>query len=197
MIDMTGINLKKSIEISILESTKIIKNSSIHINEIEESVNEIITCLKNGKKIIIFGNGGSAADAQHIVAEFIGRFRLERKSLPAIALTSNSSILTALANDYSYNTIFSRQCEALVEKGDIVIGISTSGNSKNVEKGLNVSKKLGAVTIGLLGSKGGTIKKYCKIPIVINSSSTPRIQEAHRTIYHIICEEVEKEFEIK
>jgi D-sedoheptulose 7-phosphate isomerase len=197
MIDMTGINLKKSIEISILESTKIIKNSSIHINEIEESVNQIIKCLKNGKKIIIFGNGGSAADAQHIVAEFIGRFRLERKSLPAIALTSNSSILTALANDYSYNTIFSRQCEALVEKGDIVIGISTSGNSKNVEKGLNVSKKLGAVTIGLLGSKGGTIKKYCKIPIIINSSSTPRIQEAHRTIYHIICEEVEKEFDIK
>jgi D-sedoheptulose 7-phosphate isomerase len=197
MIDMTGINLKKSIEISILESTKIIKNSSIHISEIEESVNEIITCLKNGKKIIIFGNGGSAADAQHIVAEFIGRFRLKRKSLPAIALTSNSSILTAIANDYSYNTIFSRQCEALVEKGDVVIGISTSGNSKNVEKGLNVSKKLGAITIGLLGSKGGTIKKYCKIPIIINSSSTPRIQEAHRTIYHIICEEVEKEFEIK
>ena len=197
MIDMTGINLKKSIEISILESTKIIKNSSIHISEIEESVNEVITCLKNGKKIIIFGNGGSAADAQHIVAEFIGRFRLKRKSLPAIALTSNSSILTAIANDYSYNTIFSRQCEALVEKGDVVIGISTSGNSKNVEKGLNVSKKLGAITIGLLGSKGGTIKKYCKIPIIINSSSTPRIQEAHRTIYHIICEEVEKEFEIK
>ena len=192
MIDMTGINLKKSIEISILESTKIIKNSSIHISEIEESINQIIKCLKNGKKIIIFGNGGSAADAQHIVAEFIGRFRLERKSLPAIALTSNSSILTALANDYSYNTIFSRQCEALVEKGDVVIGISTSGNSKNVEKGLSVSKKLGAVTIGLLGSKGGTIKKYCKIPIIINSSSTPRIQEAHRTIYHIICELVEK-----
>jgi len=197
MIDMTGINLKKSIEISILESTKIIKNSSIHISEIEESVNEIITCLKNGKKIIIFGNGGSAADAQHIVAEFIGRFRLKRKSLPAIALTSNSSILTAIANDYSYNTIFSRQCEALVEKGDVVIGISTSGNSKNVEKGLNVSKKLGGLTIGLLGSKGGTIKKFCDISIIINSSSTPRIQEAHRTIYHIICEQVEKEFEIK
>ena len=197
MIDVTGINLKKSIEISILESTKIIKNSSIHISEIEESVNQIIKCLKNGKKIIIFGNGGSAADAQHIVAEFIGRFRLERKSLPAIALTSNSSILTAIANDYSYNTIFSRQCEALVEKGDVVIGISTSGNSKNIEKGLNVSKKLGAITIGLLGSKGGTIKKFCDIPIIINSSSTPRIQEAHRTIYHIICEQVEKEFELK
>lgn len=187
-------DLKKSIEKSILESTEIIKNSSAHISEIEKSINQIIKCLKNGKKVVIFGNGGSAADAQHIVAEFIGRFHLERKSLPAISLTSNSSILTALANDYSYDTIFSRQCEGLVEKGDVVIGISTSGNSKNVEKGVAASKKMGALTIGLLGSKGGSIGKICDISIVINSSSTPRIQEAHRTIYHIICEEVEKEF---
>lgn len=188
-------DLKKSIEKSILESAKVIKNSSIHRTEIEESVKQIIKCLKDGKKIIIFGNGGSAADAQHIVAEFIGRFQRERKSLPAIALTSNSSIITALANDYSYDDVFSRQCEALVEQGDIVIGISTSGNSKNVKKGLTVSKKIGALTIGLLGSKGGSIGKICDISIIINSSSTPRIQEAHRTIYHIICEEVEKEFE--
>ena len=146
------------------------------------------------KKIIIFGNGGSAADAQHIVAEFIGRFKLERKTLPAIALTSNSSIITALANDYSYDTIFSRQCEGLVQKGDIVIGISTSGKSLNVKKGLTVSKKKGAITIGLLGNKGGIIRKICDIPIIVNSSSTPRIQEVHRMIYHIICEEVEKEF---
>ena len=178
-------DLQKSIEKSILESTKIIKNS----------VKEIIKCLKNGKKVIVFGNGGSAADAQHIVAEFIGRFKLERKTLPALALTSNSSILTALANDYSFDTIFSRQCEGLVEKGDVVIGISTSGNSKNVKKGLMTSKKMGALTISLLGSKGGTIGKICDISIIINSSSTPRIQEAHRTVYHIICEEVEKEFE--
>ncbi len=195
MIDMEKKDLQKSIEKSILESTKIIKNSSVHISEIEDSVKEIIKCLKNGKKILIFGNGGSAADAQHIVAEFIGRFQIERKSLPAISLTSNSSILTALANDYSYDTIFSRQCEGLVEEGDVVIGISTSGNSKNVEKGVAVSKKMGALTIGLLGSKGGSIGKICDISIIINSSSTPRIQEAHRTIYHIICEEVEKEFE--
>lgn len=187
--------LSESIEKSILESSKIIKSSSHHIKEIENSIKVIIECLKNGKKIIIFGNGGSAADAQHIVAEFIGRFKLERKCLPAIALTSNSSILTALANDYSYNTIFSRQCEGLVEKGDVIIGISTSGNSKNVEKGLRTSKKLGAITIGLLGSGGGSIGKICDISIIINSSSTPRIQEVHRTIYHIICEEVEKEFE--
>jgi len=186
--------LRKEIKKSILESTKIIKKSTDHIKEIEKSIKIITECLKNNNKIIIFGNGGSAADAQHIVAEFIGRFLLERKSLPAIALTSNSSILTALGNDYSYNTIFSRQCEALVEKGDVVIGISTSGNSKNVKNGLIISKKMGAVTVGLLGSRGGTIGKICDISIIIDSSSTPRIQEAHRTIYHIICEEVEKEF---
>ena len=186
--------LRKEIQKSILESTKIIKKSTNHIKEIEKSIKIITECLKNNNKIIIFGNGGSAADAQHIVAEFIGRFLLERKSLPAIALTSNSSILTALGNDYSYDTIFSRQCEALVEKGDVVIGISTSGNSKNVKNGLMISKKMGAVTIGLLGSRGGTIGKICDISIIIDSSSTPRIQEAHRTIYHIICEEVEKEF---
>ena len=186
--------LRKEIKKSILESTKIIKKSTDHIKEIEKSIKIITECLKNNNKIIIFGNGGSAADAQHIVAEFIGRFLLERKSLPAIALTSNSSILTALGNDYSYDTIFSRQCEALVEKGDVVIGISTSGNSKNVKNGLMISKKMGAVTVGLLGSRGGTIGKICDISIIIDSSSTPRIQEAHRTIYHIICEEVEKEF---
>ena len=186
--------LRKEIQKSILESTKIIKKSTNHIKEIEKSIKIITECLKNNNKIIIFGNGGSAADAQHIVAEFIGRFLLERKSLPAIALTSNSSILTALGNDYSFNTIFSRQCEALVEKGDVVIGISTSGNSKNVKNGLIISKKMGAVTVGLLGSRGGTIGKICDISIIIDSSSTPRIQEAHRTIYHIICEEVEKEF---
>jgi len=192
MKDMKKNNLKKSIENSILESSKIVKKSCNNIIEIENSIQTIIECLKNNKKVVIFGNGGSAADAQHIVTEFIGRFKLERKSLAAIALTSNSSILTALANDYSFDTIFSRQCEGLVEKGDVVIGISTSGNSKNVKKGLIISKKMKATTIGLLGSKGGTIRKICDVAIIVNSSSTPRIQEAHRTIYHIICEEVEK-----
>jgi len=186
--------LRNSINKTISESSKIILDSSNQIKEIEQTIEKITKCLKNGKKIIIFGNGGSAADAQHIVAEFIGRFKLERKTLPAIALTSNSSIITALANDYSYDTIFSRQCEGLVQKGDIVIGISTSGKSLNVKKGLTVSKKKGAITIGLLGNKGGIIRKICDIPIIVNSSSTPRIQEVHRMIYHIICEEVEKEF---
>lgn len=186
-------NLKNSIEKSVLESSKIIQRILENSTEIERVIQEIKKCLKNNKKIVIFGNGGSAADAQHIVAEFIGRFLQERKSLPAIALTSNSSIITALANDYAYDKIFSRQCEGLVEKGDVVIGISTSGNSKNVQNGLVSSKKKGAITIGLLGSNGGKIRKTCDIPIIVNSSSTPRIQEAHRTIYHIICDEVEKE----
>lgn len=141
MIYMKKGQISKSIEKSILESSKVIKNSNSQIKEIEKSIKVIIECLKNGKKIVIFGNGGSAADAQHIVAEFIGRFKLERKCLPAIALTSNTSILTALANDYSFDSIFSRQCEGLVEKGDVVIGISTSGNSTNVKKGLVASKK--------------------------------------------------------
>lgn len=160
--------------------------------QIEKSINAITKCLSTGNKVILFGNGGSAADAQHIAAELIGRFKFERKSYPAIALTTDTSSLTALANDYSFHIVYSRQCESLVNKNDVVIGISTSGNSINVKKGLETAKKKGAILIGLLGSKGGSIGKLVDIPIITDSSSTPRIQEAHRTIYHIICEEVEK-----
>ena len=174
-------------------SLKVIKDLDSISDEINQSIKQIVKCIKNGKKIILFGNGGSAADAQHIAAELIGRFNLERKSYPAISLTSNSSIITALANDYSFDVSFSRQCECLVNNGDIVIGISTSGNSTNVKNALMVSKKKGALTIGLLGNRGGTIKKITDIAIIVNSNSTPRIQEAHRLIYHIICEIVEKE----
>ena len=149
--------------------------------------------LKKGNKIILFGNGGSAADAQHIAAEFIGRFLINRESLPAIALTSNSSTITALANDFSFDTVFSRQCESLVSKGDIAIGISTSGNSLNVEKALITCKNKGANTIGLLGNNGGIIKKNVDVSIIVDSSSTPHIQEIHRIVYHIICEIVENE----
>lgn len=173
-------------------SLKVIKELDSISNDIEQSINEIVKCIKNGRKIILFGNGGSAADAQHIAAELIGRFNLERESYPAISLNSNSSIITALANDYSFDVSFSRQCECLVNNGDVVIGISTSGNSKNVQKALIASKKKGAITIGLLGNKGGMIKKITDMSIIVNSNSTPRIQEAHRIIYHIICEIVEK-----
>jgi len=176
---------------SILNSSEVIKNSTYLVPEIERTINEITRCLKKNNKIVIFGNGGSAADAQHIAAELIGRYQKERKSYPAIALTSNSSSITALANDYSFERVFSRQCESLVSRGDIAIGISTSGNSKNVKNGLISAKKKGAITIGLLGNRGGNIKSITDISIVVDSKSTPRIQEAHRTIYHIICEMVE------
>ena len=161
-------------------------------NDIELVIQKIVFALKNKRKIILFGNGGSASDAQHIAAELIGRFKSERKSFPAIALTTDTSIITALSNDYSFDKIFSRQCESLVFRGDVVIGISTSGNSENVKKGLITAKKQGAVTIGLLGNKGGKISKIVDISITVPSSSTPRIQEAHRAIYHIICEIVEQ-----
>ena len=178
---------------TITESSNLILNSKNLSEKIEKAVNEIIKCFSTQNKIVIFGNGGSAADAQHIVAEFIGRFQKERKSLPAIALTTDSSIITSLANDYSYDIVFSRQCESLVSKGEVVIGISTSGNSKNVEKGINTEKSMGAVTIGLLGGDGGIINNVVDIPIVVESTNTARIQEVHRVIYHIICGIVEDE----
>jgi D-sedoheptulose 7-phosphate isomerase len=178
---------------TITESSNLILNSRDLSAKIEESINEIIKCFKTGNKIIIFGNGGSAADAQHIVAEFIGRFQKERKSLPAISLTTDSSIITSLSNDYSYEIVFSRQCESLVSKGDVVIGISTSGNSKNVEEGIKAAKKKGAITIGLLGGDGGIINNVVDISIIVQSTNTARIQEVHRVIYHIICGIVENE----
>jgi len=184
--------LHKTLKDSIYESSKIIKDSVNLIPQIEESIHTITKCILKGNKVVLFGNGGSAADAQHIAAELIGRFKINRSSYPAIALTADSSIITALSNDYSFDIVFSRQCESLVQKGDVVIGISTSGNSINVKKGLEIAKKKGAVTIGLLGSKGGTIKKLADISIIVNSSSTPRIQEVHRIIYHIICDMVEE-----
>ena len=184
---------KDQIKKIMVESSNLILNSINLSEKIEESINEIIKCFKRGNKVIVFGNGGSAADAQHIVAEFIGRFQKERKSLHAISLTTDSSIITSLANDYSYNIVFSRQCESLVSKGDVVIGISTSGKSKNVEEGIKTAKKKGAITIGLLGGDGGTIKNTVDISIVVPSTNTARIQEVHRVIYHIICDVVENE----
>ena len=183
--------MKKNIEESISESVRINNNSITLSNNIEKSILEIINTLKNGKKIILFGNGGSAADAQHIAAELIGHFKLKRDSLPAISLTTDSSVITSIANDFSFDEIFSRQCESLVSDGDTVIGISTSGNSKNVFNGLKASKSIGATTIGLLG-KNGSIKKIVDISLSVQCKTTPEIQEAHRIIYHIICEHVEK-----
>ena len=180
------------IEKKILESAEIIKESVSLSNKIQDAVLEIYNSLIDGNKIYLFGNGGSAADAQHIAAELIGRYKIERESIPAVSLTTDTSILSSLSNDYSFETIFSRQCESLVEKNDIVIAISTSGNSKNVINGIITAKKKGAKIIGLLGNNGGEMKNLIDIPIIVNSSSTDKIQEVHRIIYHIICDLIEQ-----
>jgi D-sedoheptulose 7-phosphate isomerase len=149
--------------------------------------------LHSGSKVLLCGNGGSASDSQHIAAEIVGRFVKERKGLPAIALTTDTSIITAIGNDYGYEYIFSRQIEALCLKNDVVIGISTSGNSKNVVKGLEKANTLGAITIGLTGGDGGLIKKISAHTIVVDSNETARIQEAHILIGHILCELIDED----
>lgn len=188
-------NLHEVINEQILKSSNTINNCTENIPEIIKTINKILECIKEGKKIVIFGNGGSAADAQHMAAEFIGRYKLERKSIPAISLTTDSSVLTSIGNDYSFSEVFSRQCESLVNVKDIVIGISTSGKSENVKKGLLVAKNRGATTIGILGKDGGDIKDVCDISIIVKEQDTPKIQEVHRVIIHIICEIVEEKLE--
>lgn len=163
------------------------------IQNIEKAAKVIIRSLKKDGKILVFGNGGSAADSQHIVAELVGRFKKERKAIGAIALTTNTSTISALANDYGYDVTFSRQIEALARKGDVAIGISTSGNSKNVIEAIRRARSLGLVTIGLTGGDGGRLKGDADISILVGSKNTARIQESHIMIGHIICELVEKE----
>jgi len=161
------------------------------IGKIIEITELTISCLKKNGKVILFGNGGSASDSQHIAAEFVGRFKRERNALAAIALTTNTSILTALANDYGYETVFAKQIEALGRKNDIAIGISTSGKAKNVASGIREAKKMGLKTVTLTGADGGELVKLADIALIVPSSVTARIQEAHITIGHIICELVE------
>ena len=150
-------------------------------------------CISTGGKLILMGNGGSAADSQHIAAELIGRFKKERKAIPAHALTVDSSSLTALGNDYGFESIFSRQVEALANPNDAVVGISTSGNSKNIIRALSLAREIGAKTIGLMGNDGGEMKNCVDIGIIVPSSDTARIQEVHITIGHIICEIIEQD----
>ncbi len=160
-------------------------------NTIAKAAAMITNCIRSGGKAIFFGNGGSAADAQHLAGELVGRFRLERAAFPAMALTTDTSVITSLANDYGYDTIFARQVEAHARETDVVVGISTSGNSANVVAGLKKAKQAGAKTIGLVGGNGGEIAKIADIILVVPSSDTPRIQEGHITIGHIICDIVE------
>ena len=147
--------------------------------------------IANGGKILLMGNGGSAADSQHIAAEIVGRYKKERRGLAAIALTTDTSILTSVGNDYGYDYIFARQIEALCRPGDIVFGITTSGNSKNVVAAIEEANRLGAITVGLTGGNGGKLNDLCRFNIVVPSSDTPRIQEAHIFIGHSLCEMLE------
>ncbi len=153
----------------------------------------MIDCLKKDGKVIVFGNGGSASDSQHIAAELVGRFKKDRSALAGIALTTNTSILTSLANDYGYDVVFARQVEALGKKNDVVLGISTSGKAKSVALGIKQAKKMGIKTVALSGGDGGDIVKLADVSLVVPSKVTARIQEAHITIAHIICEMIEQE----
>ena len=160
---------------------------------ISSVVSLISEALKKGNKILLMGNGGSAADAQHMAAEIVGRFRLERRALPAISLTTDTSILTAVGNDYGFEMVFHRQVEALAVEGDVVIGISTSGSSPNLRTALLKAREMGCRTVGILGKDGGTTKDCVDIPLIVPSYETPRIQEGHIMVIHIICDLVEKQ----
>ena len=159
---------------------------------IESTVSLLVRAFKDGKKLLVMGNGGSAADAQHLAAEMVGRFKLERPALPALALTTDSSIVTAIGNDYGFERIFSRQVEAHAVAGDVVIGISTSGNSPNIQLALQIAGSLGCRTVALLGKDGGSIKAVAELAMVVPSNDTARIQEGHIAIIHIVCDLVEK-----
>lgn len=184
-------NIVAQIKDSINVKNQMLENEN-YIELIITISNNIIDAYKNNKKILLCGNGGSAADAQHIAAELVSRFKLERKGLPAIALTTNTSVLTAIGNDYNYDCIFEKQVEAFGQEGDILIAISTSGNSNSIIQSIIKAKDLGLKTISFLGKNGGTCKDYADINFIVPSDDTPRIQEAHIMIGHIICDIVEK-----
>jgi D-sedoheptulose 7-phosphate isomerase len=167
--------------------------STSYPSQISRAVDLLVERFSAGKKLLVCGNGGSAADAMHICAELVGRFFKERPALPAIALNTDPAVLTAWSNDYSYQSVFSRQVEALAKPGDVVWGISTSGNSENVVAALRTGRQLGASTIALTGQGGGAMAEYADVLLAVPLPVTPRIQEVHAVTYHIICEAVEAE----
>jgi D-sedoheptulose 7-phosphate isomerase len=179
--------------IKIFKESNRVKEAFINENlsKLVSVVEAVIVALKAGNKILIFGNGGSAADAQHLAAEFINRFVIERPPLPAIALTTDSSVLTSIGNDYDFSEVFSKQIRAIGQAGDIAWGISTSGNSSNVLKALEMAKKMGLVTVAFTGKDGGSIAKIADFAVNVSSSVTARIQEAHITAGHAICDLVD------
>ena len=165
-------------------------------DDVASSAQLCIDCLRNGGKILLFGNGGSAADAQHIAAELVGKYKTQRKGLSAIALTTDTSSLTSIANDFGYKHVFDRQVEALAKYGDVVIGISTSGTSNNVISALKLASKLNCHTIGFSGKNGGEMNNICNINLVVPSEETPRIQEMHMILGHTICHLIDQEFKV-
>ena len=187
--------MRSTIEFEFSEHLKTAQATLEYIaTPLEIAANLCIDTLKNGGKILIFGNGGSAADAQHIAAELVGRYKIERKGLAAIALTTDSSILTCITNDYSYDYVFSRQIEALAKNNDIAIGISTGGTSSNATSALKTARDLGCKTIGLSGRGGGEFNELCDVNLVVPAEDTPRIQEMHILIGHTICHLIDQAF---
>ncbi len=182
---LNELNLHKDVVAKVIDTLQ---------SEIETACKLTVDTIKAGNKVLLFGNGGSAADAQHIAAEFSGRYKTERRALPAIALTTDTSALTAISNDYGYDRVFDRQVEAIASKGDLLIGISTSGNSDNVINAFKLGKQLGCNSIGLTGKDGGKFSGNCDLNIVIPSNDTARIQEMHILIGHIICQLIDDNF---
>jgi D-sedoheptulose 7-phosphate isomerase len=189
MIDKTSI-IRNHLAANIEMTQKIVESCTADILEITE---QIIQVLRDGKKVLLCGNGGSAADAQHIAAELVCRFQMNRHALPAIALTTDTSILTAVGNDFGFETLFVRQVEALGREGDILIGLSTSGSSKNVALAVHRAKQMGLITIAFVGQNPGHVSESADLVLSIPSEITARIQEGHATVGHIICDLVEKE----
>jgi len=188
---MSIIKIKELIQSSIEVKQSLLQNEAL-VKQIDTVVEVVTKAFKNGNAVYFAGNGGSAADAQHLAAEFSGRFYKDRKALPSDALHCNSSYLTAVANDYSYDVIYSRLLEGLGKKGDVLIGISTSGNSGNIVKAFEMAASMGIVTVGFTGDTGGRMKEKADYLINVPSSTTPRIQESHILVGHIICELVEE-----
>lgn len=184
-------NIKEIIQSSINTKQQLLENEELLIT-VEKVINAIANAFTNGKRVYFCGNGGSAADAQHLAAEFSGRFYTDRKALPAEALHCNTSYLTAVGNDYSFDVIYSRMIEGIGEPGDVLVGISTSGNSANIVKALEAARSKKMITIGMTGVTGGVMKSTCDHLLNVPSSDTPRIQESHILLGHIICQLVEE-----
>lgn len=182
-------SIARQIQESIEAKKRLLEND---LDNIEKAGRKMAQCLQKGKKVLFFGNGGSASDSQHLAAELVGRFDRERPSLKGIALNANNSTLTAIANDYDYESVFSRQIEGLGDPGDVAVGLSTSGKSPNVIQAVKTAKKKGIFTIALIGKDGGLLKKEADLSIVIQSSSTARIQESHILIGHILCDIIDE-----